>query len=98
MAARREPGPESARLVTAMTAPPRPPGVIEPNPSAPGKAGIGSGTAVSSGVGVRDGRSTPVKGTAVGVGVLDTQAERFARIRSSIPSPQKSDRRLFIKV
>ena len=38
-ASRRLPGPESSRFVTAMTRPPRPPGVAQPKPSAPGKAG-----------------------------------------------------------
>ena len=38
-AARRKlPGPRSARVVTIMTRPPRPPGVSVPQPSAPGKA------------------------------------------------------------
>src|SRR5581483_5173582 len=39
-AARRLPGPESLRLVTTSTLPPRPPGVPAPAPSAPGNAGI----------------------------------------------------------
>src|SRR5262249_12568547 len=39
-AARKLPAPESFRLVTKMTLPPRPPGVVAPNPSAPGNAGI----------------------------------------------------------
>src|SRR5437773_8684945 len=38
-AARKLPGPLSFRFVTMMTFPPRPPGVVEPKPSAPGKAG-----------------------------------------------------------
>ena len=38
-AARRLPGPESSRFVTAITLPPRPPFVREPWPSAPGKEG-----------------------------------------------------------
>ena len=33
------PGPESARVVTSDTSPPRPPVADAPNPSAPGKAG-----------------------------------------------------------
>ena len=37
-ASRRLPGPASFRFVTSTTAPPRPPGVSEPKPSAPGKA------------------------------------------------------------
>jgi hypothetical protein len=39
-AARRLPGPLSFRLVTLITLPPRPAGVSEPNPSAPGKTGM----------------------------------------------------------
>src|SRR6185295_9773348 len=39
-AARRLPGPLSARLVTGSTAPPRPPAAKRPAPSAPGKARI----------------------------------------------------------
>lgn len=38
-ASRKLPGPESLRLVTKRTFPPRPPIVVEPVPSAPGKAG-----------------------------------------------------------
>src|SRR3546814_5692408 len=37
MQARSEPGPESFRLLTLMTAPPRPPCALRPKPSAPGK-------------------------------------------------------------
>src|SRR5262245_6144293 len=52
-AARKLPGPESSRLVTAMTRPPRPPGVNAPPPSAPGNAGspgrrAGAGSAHAS--------------------------------------------------
>src|SRR6266540_1018733 len=39
-AARKLPGPESSRFVTKITLPPLPPGVVEPNPSAPGNDGI----------------------------------------------------------
>ena len=39
-AARRLPGPLSARLVTRSTAPPRPPAAKRPAPSAPGKASV----------------------------------------------------------
>lgn len=35
-AARKLPGPPSSRFVTKITLPPLPPGVVEPNPSAPG--------------------------------------------------------------
>ena len=38
-ASRRLPGPESSSVLTAITRPPRPPGVSLPNPSAPGNAG-----------------------------------------------------------
>ena len=41
---RRVPGPESAREVTAQTAPSRPPGVSVPKPSAPGKALVDAAT------------------------------------------------------
>src|SRR5215208_2666612 len=40
-AARREPGPASLRFVTRMTWPPRPAGVVVPNPSAPGNTASG---------------------------------------------------------
>jgi hypothetical protein len=36
-----EPGPSGLRLVTIMTLPPRPPGVSQPQPSAPGNTGNG---------------------------------------------------------
>src|SRR3546814_19188874 len=49
--ARSKPGPESFRLLTLMTAPPRPPCASRPKPSAPGKA---SGAALAGGV--QDGR------------------------------------------
>ena len=39
-ATRKLPGPSSFRFVTKRTLPPRPPGVVAPNPSAPGNAGI----------------------------------------------------------
>src|SRR3546814_12319016 len=52
MQARSEPGPESFRLLTLMTAPPRPPCALRPKPSAPGQA---SGAAVAGGV--QDGRT-----------------------------------------
>jgi hypothetical protein len=39
-AALRLPGPEDFRFVTLITFPPRPPGVVAPNPSAPGNAAI----------------------------------------------------------
>lgn len=38
-AARKLPGPASSRFVTKITLPPLPPGVVEPNPSAPGNDG-----------------------------------------------------------
>src|ERR1700746_1081567 len=57
--ARSEPAPESLRLVTSITAPPRPPNEAAPPPRAPGKAardvrgagvGMGSGAGVGAGV------------------------------------------------
>src|SRR5690606_32811501 len=44
-ASRNDPGPESSRLVTCTTDPPRPPEVVRPKPSAQGKARgpLGSG-------------------------------------------------------
>src|SRR6185436_11895922 len=44
-AARKLPGPASSRFVTKITLPPLPPGVVEPNPSAPGNDGTTSGCA-----------------------------------------------------
>jgi hypothetical protein len=46
-AARSVPGPESARLVTSTTRPPRPPLAFVPNPSAPGKAGTAAAMAAA---------------------------------------------------
>src|SRR6266545_3429892 len=43
MQARSEPEPESARLVTGMTRPPRPPRLSAPPPSAPGNARVSPG-------------------------------------------------------
>jgi hypothetical protein len=53
--ARSEPAPESLRLVTSITAPPRPPSEAAPPPCAPGKAAsdvLGAGVGVGTGVGV----------------------------------------------
>src|SRR5579863_1975011 len=54
--ARSEPPPESFRLVTSITAPPRPPALGAPPPCAPGKAamlaGFLEGSGVGSGVGI----------------------------------------------
>src|SRR5258708_5130624 len=50
-AARRLPAPESFRFVTKMTLLPRPPGVVEPNPSAPGKAGIADASLAAEPIG-----------------------------------------------
>jgi hypothetical protein len=47
-AARRDPGPESSRLVTLITAPPRPPVANRPAPSAPGKARTSRGAALAA--------------------------------------------------
>src|SRR5271154_7070163 len=65
MHARRLPVPESFRLVTSITAPPRPPMEEAPPPWAPGKAaralfGAGAGDGAGAGVGV---------GVGVGAGV-----------------------------
>jgi hypothetical protein len=64
MAALKDPGPESFKLATSITFPPRPPIVMAPNPSAPGKAetGISEGTGVYVSV-------TLVFGVSVGVRV-----------------------------
>jgi hypothetical protein len=72
--ARSDPAPESLRLVTSMTVPPRPPTEAAPPPCAPGNAagkltggidiGVGAGTAVGVGVGARDGQvDTVITGT-----------------------------------
>ena len=49
IAARSVPGPLSARLVTAITWPPRPPGVNMPPPHAPGNAGKARGNSGGNG-------------------------------------------------
>src|SRR5579863_10655685 len=64
--ARSEPPPESFRLVTSITAPPRPPALAAPPPCAPGKAamlaGFFDGSGVGSGVGVGVGGGVVVGG------------------------------------
>src|SRR6266540_3801830 len=49
IAARRLPGPESSRLVTSITRPPRPPTASAPNPSAVGNAFTAGAAAVAIG-------------------------------------------------
>jgi hypothetical protein len=64
IAALKDPGPESSKLVTSITCPPRPAAVTAPKPSAPRKAGMNVGAAnvsaavmsgVSEGAGLRSG-------------------------------------------
>ena len=47
-AARKLPGPESFKLVTAITRPPRPPLAFAPKPSAPGNAGTLAETGIAT--------------------------------------------------
>ena len=59
--ARRLPAPESLRLVTSMTAPPRPPTETAPPPCAPGKAG----TAALANVGANAKRPSTMRGCSI---------------------------------
>src|ERR1041384_276539 len=82
MPSRNEPGPESLRLVTSYTSPPRPPLASRPNPSAPGKAGTSfSGAAVAAMASKR----TRVKINAVpDVSSLDTHGVWRERLADTI--------------
>src|SRR3546814_18251114 len=82
MQARSEPGPESFRLLTLMTAPPRPPCALRPKPSAPGKA---SGAAVAGGV--QDGR-TAAKAISSRAVLMDTPTSVSSA--AAVPPPPRS--------
>src|SRR3546814_4355980 len=82
MQARSEPGPESFRLLTLMTAPPRPPCALRPKPSAPGKA---SGAAVAGGV--QDGR-TAAKAISSRAVLMDTPTSVSSA--AAVPTPPRT--------
>ena len=61
--ARKLPGPASCRFVTSMTLPPRPPDVVEPKPSARGKAGNATERVALAGLDSTTTPGTPTRNT-----------------------------------